>query len=200
MNRERKGNTPSGNMSDEEIIELYWSRNENSIRETDKKYGRYLFTIAYNILRDRLDCEECVNDTYLGTWNRIPPTRPKVFGAFVGRIMRNIAVDRFRKNTARSRVPSEMVTSLEEMDECVPNGTSLEEEIELCEMVKLLNAYLAEQSAGHVYMFVCRYYYADSVKKIAQMTEVKEDTVYRALSKMRKELKELFEKEGYRHE
>ncbi|MBE6590060.1 MAG: sigma-70 family RNA polymerase sigma factor [Ruminococcaceae bacterium] len=199
MNEQNNKGAPEKEMSDEEIIELYWKRNELAISQTDRKYGKYLFTIAYNILRDRLDCEECVNDTYLGTWNRIPPTRPTVFRAFIARIMRNIAVDRFRKNTVRSKVPTEMVTSLEELDECVSDGVSVEEEYVLREMVKLLNEYLQGQSPNHVYIFICRYYYADSVKAIAKMTEVKEDTVYRALSRMRNELKALFEKEGYRH-
>ena len=87
-------------LPDEAIIELYWQRNEQAIAEPARKYGKYLFTIAYNIVHDRLDCEECVNDTYLGTWNRIPPQRPNVFQVFLSRIMRNIAIDKFRKNTA----------------------------------------------------------------------------------------------------
>ena len=90
-------------MPDGEIIELYWKREEAAISETDKKYGKYLYRIAYNIVHDELDCEECLNDTYLGTWNRIPPARPNVFQIFLSKIMRNIAVDRFRKNTAKKR-------------------------------------------------------------------------------------------------
>ena len=95
-------------LEDEEIIELYWARNERAISETDKKYKNYLYTIAYNILHDALDCEECLNDTYLGTWNTIPPTRPNVFQAFISKIMRNTAIGRYNKNTADKRVPSEM--------------------------------------------------------------------------------------------
>ena len=199
MNQQKK-EVSKTEISDEKIVELYWERNEDAIKQTEIKYGKYLYAIAYNILRDRLDCEECVNDTYLGTWNRIPPTRPTVFRAFIARIARNISVDRFRKNTVRSRIPTEMMMSLEELDECVSEGVSVEEEYILREMVKLLNRYLREQSSTHMYMFICRYYYADSIKTIAGMTDVKEDTVYRTLSKMRGELKALFEKEGYRHE
>lgn len=197
---EQKKEVLKKEVSDEEIVELYWNRNEDAIAYTEKKYGKYLYAIAYNILRDRLDCEECVNDTYLGTWNRIPPTRPNVFRAFIARIARNVSVDRFRKNRRQSNVPTEMTVSLEELDECISQRASVEEEYILREMVRSLNSYLHTQSPTNVYMFICRYYYADSVKTIAQMTDVKEDTVYRTLSKMRGELKTLFEKEGYRHE
>ena len=194
---QQKKEVSKAEVSDEEIVALYWERNEDAILHTEKKYGKYLYAIAYNILRDRLDCEECVNDTYLGTWNRIPPTRPTVFRAFIARIARNISVDRFRKNSASRKVPTEMMTSLEELDECVTAGVSVEKEYVLREAVELLNSYLHTQSPNYVYMFICRYYYADSVKKIAEMTEVREDTVYRALSKMRNELRALLEKEGY---
>lgn len=81
-------------IADEQIIELYWRREEKAIQETDKKYGQFLFRIAYNILHERLDCEECQNDTYLGVWNAIPPTRPTVFPAFITQIMRRIAINR----------------------------------------------------------------------------------------------------------
>ena len=102
-------------MSDEDIVALYFARNEKAISETDLKYGRYLFTIAYNIVHDRLDCEECLNDTYLGTWNAIPPHRPPVFQVFLSKIMRNTAVDKFRKTRASKRIPSELVVSLDLM-------------------------------------------------------------------------------------
>ena len=95
-------------LSDEDIVELYWQRQERAIKETDSKYGNYLHTIAYNIVHDNLDCEECLNDTYMGTWERIPPARPSVFKVFLAKIMRNIALDRFRKNSASKRIPSEI--------------------------------------------------------------------------------------------
>lgn len=82
-------------LPDEAIIDMYWDRNERAIEETDKKYGKYLYTIAYNILHDGLDCEECVNDTYLGTWNRIPPERPNIFQVFLAKIIRNISIDSY---------------------------------------------------------------------------------------------------------
>ena len=95
MNNDKK-TAKDAILSDEEIIDMYWERDENAIPETDKKYGNYLFTIANNIVKDRLDCEECVNDTYLGTWNKIPPERPNIFRVFLAKIVRYIAISRFR--------------------------------------------------------------------------------------------------------
>ena len=187
-------------MPDKEIIDLYWQRNEKAISETDRKYGKYLFTIAYNIVHDRLDCEECVNDTYLGTWNRIPPTRPNVFQVFLSKIIRNIAIDRYRKNSASRRIPSEMLVSLEELDECIPNSMSVEEEYAVAELSKILNSFLRELSDRSEFVFVCRYYYADRISDISQMLHISENTVYRELSRMRQELQQRLEKEGYGNE
>ena len=88
-------------IADEQIIEMYWTRDEQAIKETDNKYGQFLFRIAYNILHDSLDCEECQNDTYLGVWNAIPPTRPNVFQAFITQIMRRIAINRYKEKTSK---------------------------------------------------------------------------------------------------
>jgi len=192
--------TSASGMTDEKIIQLYWDRDERAIRETDQKYGSYLLTIAHNILRDYRDCEECLNDTYLGTWNRIPPTRPTVFQVFLSKIMRNTAVDRFRKNNAAKRVPSEMLISLEEMDECLAHSPSAEEEYLAGQLAQILNDFLLSIGSKGEFIFICRYYYADSVTSIAQMLGVSENTIRRRLSKIRAELKARLEKEGYRYE
>ena len=184
-------------LEDEKIVELYWERDEKAIEETDKKYGRYLYTIAYNIVHDNLDCEECLNDTYLGTWNRIPPQRPNAFQIFLSKIMRNIAVDKYRKNKAAKNVPSELVVSLSELDNCMDSAASVEEEYAIKEMIRILNKYLREIDETDEFMFVCRYYYADYLTDIAKMLGVSEKTVYRALLRMRGELRERLEKEGY---
>ena len=195
MNQER--NDRITYLPDEKIIDLYWNREERAISETDKKYGRYLYTIAYNIVHDKLDCEECLNDTYLGTWNRIPPQRPNVFQVFLSKIMRNIAVDRYRKNKAAKNIPSELVVSLSELDNCMDTAPSVEEEYAIREMTKILNDFLRESDENDEFMFVCRYYYADYLKDIASMLGVSEKTVYRALLRMRSDLRERLEKEGY---
>lgn len=190
-------NQHASHLTDEEIIALFWERNEQAIRETDSKYGRYLYAIAYNILHDTLDCEECLNDTYHGTWNQIPPTRPRVLGAFLSRIMRNIAVDKFRANTAQKRIPSEYVVALEELDDCVASDEDVEKSYDLRRMIAILNEFLEGLSARRVYMFVCRYYYSDPIADIAKSLGIKPSTVSSELSAMRRKLREALEKEGY---
>ena len=182
-------------MSDEKIIDLYWQRNEKAIEETDFKYSKYLYTIANNIIHDRLDCEECLDDTYLGAWNSIPPARPNVLKLFLTRIMRNIAIDRLRRDAAQKRVPSEMIVSLDELDECLA-AKSPEEEYVLTETVKIVNDYLQEIPERSEFVFVCRYYYADKITEIARMLNVSDPTVNRELKKMREEIHELLKKEG----
>lgn len=187
-------------LPDDAIIDLYFARNERAIKETDHKYGKYLLTIAYNIVRDTLDCEECLNDTYLDTWNRIPPTRPTIFHAFLSKIMRNIAVDKYRYNTAAKRVPSEMLISLEELDTCTPDEMSMEEEMAIAELARLLNEYLKGLGDRERLLFVCRYYYADKISEIAKMLKAGERSVYRELAALREGLRVHLEKEGVRCE
>ncbi|MBQ9162147.1 MAG: sigma-70 family RNA polymerase sigma factor [Clostridia bacterium] len=196
MNENQK--SPKKPLTDEEIVALFWKRNEKAIEETDKKYGRYLYAIAYNIVHDSLDSEECLNDTYHGTWNKIPPTRPRVLGAFLSRIMRNIAVDKFRSNTAQKRIPSEYIVALDELDECIATeDESVEKDYDIRQISRILNDFLHKLSARREYIFVCRYYYSDKISDIAESLGLKESTVSRELSLMRRELKDALEKEGY---
>lgn len=188
-------------LTDDEIIELYWDRNESAISETDKKYRSYLYTIANNILKDRLDSEECLNDTYLGTWNAIPPTRPNFFQIFLSKLTRNIAVDRFRKNSAARRIPSEMTVAIEELDECfILSNESVEDEIEIRELMRILNAYLKTIDEDKCFMFVSRYYYADPVQKIARLLGIGVSSVYRQLNEMRADIKRLLLMEEMKNE
>ena len=187
-------------LTDQEIVELYWQREERAIKETERKYGSYLYTIAYNIVHDKLDCEECLNDTYIGTWGRIPPARPNVFKAFVAKIMRNIALDRFRKNRASKRVPAELVMSLEELDECIPSEKSPEDIYFVKEIGKILNDYISNLTPRKEFIFVCRYYYSDKISDIAKLLEMSEKTVSRDLAEIREGLREVLIKEGYKYE
>lgn len=189
-------NQKKGRLSDEDIIELYWKRNEDAIKETDKKYGKYLFTIAYNIIHNHQDSEECLNDTYLGTWERIPPARPTVFQVFLSRIMRNIAINRQKRNVAGKRIPQGMILPLEELEESVQTDMSVEDEIAVRALAAVLNRFLSKLSERDEFIFVCRYYYCDPVKHIAAMLQIGEATVFRSLAKMKESLKELLEKEG----
>ncbi len=187
-------------MADDKIIQLYWERNERALDETDKKYGKYLLTIAYNIVHNEPDSQECLNDTYLGTWNKIPPSRPNVFQVFLSKIMRNIAVSKFRENNAKKRVPSEMMTSLSELDECIKHPSTVEEEFQMSELRRILNSFLRSLTPRSEFVFVCRYYYCDTISRIASMLQLSENTIYRELATIREELRKLLIKEGYAYE
>ena len=193
---EKKKNEKTENRPDDTIVNMYWERNETAIKETDKKYGKYLYTISYNVLHDRLDCEECINDTYLATWNRIPPTRPNMFQRFLSKITRDISVDKYRKTHTLRRIPSELVVSLDELDDCISCMTH-DHEAETVEKISgVLNSYLRELTERDRFIFVCRYYYSDTVAYIAKMTGVSDKTVYRELLRIRNGLRERLTKEG----
>jgi len=192
-----KENIKKNQMSDEEIVEMYWQREERALSATDEKYGKYLYTIAYNIVHNNLDSEECLNDTYLGAWESIPPNRPNLFLVYLSKIMRNVAVGKYRSNSAKKNIPSSLVQSLDELDESVPYSPSLEEERAIDELRELLNKWLRGLSESERFLFVCRYYYADTIKDIANMLGITERTVFRQLSKLKENLREHLEKEGY---
>ena len=191
-----QNNNPEQCLTDGAIIDLYWKRDEQAIRETDKKYGSYLYVIAYNIIHNHMDSEECVNDTYLGTWNRIPPTRPHVFQVFLTKIMRNIAVDRYRQKYAAKRIPSEMTHSLEDIGDALPSADSTEGDALVDQVADILNTYLRMLPDKIQFAFVCRYYYADRVANIATMLGVSENTVYRYLNEAKNGLKKELERGG----
>ena len=192
----KKNNSENTSFTDEEIVSLYFSRNESAIDATDKKYGNYLFTIGYNILSDKWDSEECVNDTYFRTWNRIPPEKPNLLAAFLSKIMRDTSIDRYRKKTADKRKSSELALSLEELGDCMISNESVEENYAVKIISEILNSVLKCASKRDRFVFVCRYYYCDSVRYIARMLNVSEKTIYRSLEKTREELRVKLEAEG----
>ena len=184
-------------LPDEQIVEMYWNRNEKAIEETDRKYHRYLYSLAYNVLHDDMDCEECLNDTYLGTWNKIPPSRPKWFQAFVAKIARNLALKKYRDERAQKRVPSEMTVSLDEFNECLAYMPSAEEEYHTRRVSEILTNYLGTLTDRQEYIFICRYYCSDSVQNIADMLTISASTVFRDLGEIRDGLKKALEEAGY---
>lgn len=184
--------------TDEEILDLYFARDEDAISQTDRKYRPYLYTIAYNIVHDEGDSEECLDDTYMRTWNTIPPTRPSIFRVFLAKVTRNTAVDRYRENHAAGRIPSELLSSLEEMDECLPTTPSPDEELRYTELCRILNGFLRSLSEQDQLLFVCRYYYADRIADIAHALGISERTVFRNLQSLRQALREELTKEGIR--
>ena len=192
----KKNNKETAHLADEEIINLYLSRDESAIDATDQKYGNYLFTIGYNILNDKWDSEECVNDTYFRTWNRIPPEKPNVLAAFLSKIMRDTSIDRYRKNSASKRMSSELAVSLEELGDCIISNESWEENYAARIIGDILNSVLQSSSKRERFIFVCRYYYCDSVRYIAKMLNTNEKAVYRSLEKTRQKLKDKLIEEG----
>lgn len=186
-------------MKDEMIIELYWNRSEKAISETDKKYGAYCYRVSFNVLSNKEDAEECVSDTYLKTWNSIPPTRPTRFMAFLGKITRNISLNLLKMNTTKKRGGDLVRVIEEELDECAPKNP-VEEEVNRGLLLDCINAYLNRQTEIKANIFVRRYWYMDTVKAISDRYKMNESTVSTILMKMRKELREYLMKEGFTYE
>lgn len=174
---------------DERIIELYWQRNEEAIKETNIKYGNFLFRIAYNILHDRLDCEECQNDTYLHIWNAIPPTKPSSFSAFIAQIVRNIAINRYKEKSAQKRIPSELTISIEDINTTLINDNASEIDNNTNEIAKLINEYVKKLPSRQQYIFIDRFYLAEPVDTIANDLSISVPTVYREIEKIKQGLK-----------
>lgn len=184
-------------MEDSMIVDLYWKRDESAISETDKKYGNYLTKIAYNILYDFEDSKECVNDTYFKTWNAVPPHRPSVLSAYLGKITRQLSIDVFRKKNSRKRCCSQYELSLSELEECVTGGSTPEQEVELQMLADAINRYLRTISEEARNVFVCRYFFMDSIKDIAAYRGVSESKIKSMLHRARTGLREFLEGEGF---
>lgn len=179
-------------MEDHDIIALYFARDERAIRETADKYGSYCASIAMNILTSREDTEECLNDTWLRAWGAIPPTRPNVLRVFLGKITRNLALDQYKARTAEKRLGGEFAMSLDELDECI--GT--EDTRDHVALGEIISRFLREQTREARGVFVCRYYYCDSVGDIAKRFGISEGKVKSVLHRMRLRLKRYLEGEG----
>ena len=183
-------------LPDGEIIGLYWARDERAIACTADKYEKLLFHIANNVLTDRADCEECLNDTYLGIWNAIPPQRPAVFPAFISKIMRNIATDRYKHRMRSKRVPNALTVSLEEIGDTLSLGDTVDDERNAREIGDLINSYLKTLNDRQRYIFIGRYYMGDTLETIAAELHVNASTVHREVGRIRQGLKEHLERNG----
>lgn len=179
-------------MEDHRIVDLYFARSEQAIAETQRKYGRYCRAVAYNILLSREDAEECENDTYLRAWNAIPPHRPSRLATFLGKITRNLALDRYDRMHTQKRAHTAAV--FEEMEECLPSGdASPADEIALKEAI---NGFLSTLTKRDRVIFMRRYWYMLPLRDIAQGMAVTESGVKAILSRTRLKLKHYLEKEG----
>ena len=183
-------------LSDEQIIDLYFAREERAIEETDRKYCQYLHTVAYNILANEQDVEECLQDTYIKTWNSIPPERPSVFRAFLAKITRNLSLDRYEYDNRKKRVPTGACVPLDEVREFVPDGSDLDRELQARVIGQVITDYLDSVPDRRMYVFVSRYFFALSIPQIAKRLSCSQSLVSKELAEIKRELRILLAKEG----
>ena len=184
-------------MEDEKIIELYVSRNEQAVAETDKKYGAYCFTLASSILNNREDAEETVSDTYLKTWHAIPPKKPNVLKMFLAKITRNLAFSRWRSQTAEKRGGGELALVLEELSGCLAAPERVEDRLDAKELAKTIRCFLNTLPQREQDIFLRRYFFVEESGAIAERYGMKRSTVLRTLSRTREKLKAYLNQEGY---
>lgn len=183
-------------MEDSAIVTLYWDRDENAISETERKYGAYCRAIAQNILSCREDAEECVSDTWHRAWGSIPPQKPESLPAFLGRIVRNLSISRWRQEHAQKRYAG-LETLLSELEDCLPAPAGVEEAVEGRELTGRVEAWLEGLDREDRAVFLRRYWYGEEVKTIAKARGVGANQMAKKLMRLRKELKRELEREGY---
>ncbi len=176
-------------MNDKRIIELFFERSEQAIKELDDKYGKVFHSLSFKILNNRLDAEECVNDSYLGTWNAIPPAKPNPLLAFVCKIVRNISLKRYEQNTTAKR-NSYYDVAMEELEDCLASTTTIEEEIADRELTQIIESFLDSLSKENRVIFLRRYWFSDTYADIAKQIGLTEKNVSVRLTRIRKELRE----------
>lgn len=183
-------------MDDSAIVDLYWKRSEQAIKETEIKYGKLCMHLAKNILLNLEDAEECVNDTYLGAWNAMPPAKPKVLCAFITRITRNLALKKVEYNTAKKRNP-EVEVSLMELDDCISGVENVEHQYDVKILAVNISDFLRAQDYLNRNVFIRRYWFYDSISEIAAQFSMSESRVKSMLFRVRLKLKNYLIKEGF---
>ena len=184
-------------MDDSAIVNLFFERSEQAIQEAQKKYGDYCFRIAYDIIRNREDAEECVNDTFLHAWQAIPPNEPEHLGTYLGRISRNLSIDRLKAATAQKRGLGETPLDISELEDVIFQNGSVWEEIDEQVLLEIINDFLSKQKKLYRVVFIQKYWYLEEIKKIAEINCISESKTASILHRMRKKLKKRLEKEGY---
>ena len=187
----------NGHLSDDEIIALYEQRDERAIQETDAKYRRRLLGIAHNIVHDALDAEECLNDTYVRTWNSIPPAQPNSLLAFLVSIMRRTAINRYKASKRQKRVPAELISSLSDLDGMLCDSDAFYTEQQAQDLGELLSGYVNTLSDRRAYIFMSRYYLCRPISEIAEKLGCSLSTVNKEIAAIKQELRQLLESEGY---
>ena len=183
-------------MEDSRIVDLYWERSETAIDETSKKYSRYCHYISFNILHNNEDADECVNDTYFRAWNAMPTLRPNVLSTFLGKITRNLSLDRFKQYNTEKRGRGQVELALSELGECISDSSNIEQEIDERVLLEALNSFLNNLPKQKRNMFVQRYWYLMPIKEIAETSNMSESKVKSMLFRERKALKSILEKGG----
>ena len=184
-------------MDDKEIVKLYWNRDERAIHETEKKYGSYCLSIAKNILESNEDAEECVNDSYLHTWNSIPPKKPQMLSTYLGKIVRNLSFNCYKKNKTQKRGGGKLALVLDELSDCISDSYTTEEIWDGKLLTETIGDFLGTLPAGQRKLFVCRYWYADSIKDIADRFGMTETHVSVSLNRIRRKLKTYLLEKGF---
>lgn len=183
-------------MEDLQIINLYFNRDETAISETDKKYGAFCHSVALNVLSTKSDAEECVNDTYLQAWNRIPPQRPVKLGTWLGRVVRNIAINLWKKNRRQKRYAG-IEQFFDELQDCIPSPKSVDCEIEEKELAEAISEWLLSLSKSDRILFTRRYWFGKSLNELAKEAGTKPNSLAKRMYKLRQALKFKLEQEGY---
>lgn len=184
-------------MKDEDIVQLFLDRNEQAITEISSKYDSYCFSIAKNILSNHEDAEECVNDTYLNTWNSIPPQKPKILSAFLGKIVRNLSFNKYKAAHSLKRGGYEIDLILDELGEIVSDKESVEDIVTRNELVVVINEFINNLSDEKRYIFIRRYWYSDKIMVIANQCCRTENSIHVELNRIRKKLHSYIIERGY---
>ena len=182
-------------MKDEEMVGLYWMRSEDAVAATAEKYGNYCYSIAFSILHNAEDAEECVNDAYLAAWNSIPPHRPERVAAFLGKITRNVSLNRWKQYNAQKRGEGQTELALSELEECIPAKTGIEQAVEDELLTWSIEKFLYSQPRLKRNLFIRRYWYISSIQELADEYGMSESKVKSLLFRMRKKLKHHLAKE-----
>lgn len=184
-------------MEDTEIVALYWARDEAALAESERKYGGYCRAIALGILESREDAAECVNDTWLRAWEAMPPRRPSRLDTFLGRLTRNLSLDRWRARRARKRGGGQVELALHELEECLPSGDRPERALEAKTLAESLDRFLEALPREKRVLFIQWYWYLRPVEELAALHGMGKNTAASTLFRLRAQLREHLEREGF---
>lgn len=184
-------------MNDSQIVNMYWERNEKAVEETQKKYGSFCYSVAYSILCNEEDAKESVNDTYLDAWNSIPPHKPSVLSAFLGKITRRISIDKWRNKNAARRGSGQITDTLDELAECIPDSNGVEKQLEEKALNETINSFIKSLPKKEQKIFICRYWYLDSIKSISEQFGFSQSKVTSMLFRIREKLRKILMEEGF---